>query len=68
LPSTILSNSNIQDSANGFIFDVVGSNGESYLAAVDNAAAYGQIDYNWNETYRVTAGLRWEDCKQLGIP
>ena len=68
MPSTILSNSNIQDSANGFIFDVVGSNGESYLAAVDNAAAYGQIDYNWNETYRVTAGLRWEDYKQLGIP
>lgn len=68
LPSTILSNSNIQNSANGFIFDVVGSNGESYLAAVDNAAAYGQIDYNWNETYRVTAGLRWEDYKQLGIP
>ncbi len=68
LTSEVLSNSNIQDSANGFIFDVVGSNGESYLAVVDNSAAYGQADYNWNETWRVTAGLRWEDYKQLGIP
>ncbi len=68
LPSTILSDSNIQNSANGFIFDVVGSNGESYLAAIDNSAAFGQIDYTLDETWRITAGLRWEDYKQLGIP
>lgn len=68
LPSTILTNSNIQDSANGFVFDVVGSNGESYLAAIDNSAVYGELDYNLGETWRVTAGVRWEDYKQLGIP
>ena len=68
LPSTILSNSNIQNSANGFVFDVVGSNGESYLAAIDNSAVYGELDFNLDETWRVTAGVRWEDYKQLGIP
>ena len=68
LPSTILSDANIQNSANSFIFDVVGNNGESYIAVIDNSAAYGQLDYNWDETWRLTAGLRWEDYKQLGIP
>jgi outer membrane receptor protein involved in Fe transport len=68
LPSTIFSDSNIQDSTNNFVFDVVGSNGESYLAAIDNSAVYGELDYNLNETYRITAGVRWEDYKQLGIP
>jgi len=68
LPSTIFSNSNIQNSANGFVFDVVSSNGESYLAAVDNSAIYGELDYILNETWRVAVGVRWEDYKQLGIP
>lgn len=68
LPSTILSDSNIQDSANNFIFDVISSNGESYIAAVDNSSVFGEFDINWNETWRLSAGLRWEDYKQLGIP
>ncbi len=68
LPSTIFSDSNIQDPANSFIFDVIGSNGESYLATIDNSAIFGEIDATYDETWRITAGLRWEDYKQLGIP
>jgi outer membrane receptor protein involved in Fe transport len=68
LPSSALTDSNIEDPANGFIFDVISSNGESYMAAIDNSAVFGEIDATFDETWRVTAGLRWEDYKQLGIP
>lgn len=68
LPSTVFSDSNIQDPANSFIFDVIGSNGESYLATIDNSAIFGEVDATFDETWRITAGLRWEDYKQLGIP
>ncbi|MAY02359.1 MAG: hypothetical protein CMQ38_05190 [Gammaproteobacteria bacterium] len=68
LPSTILSDSNLEDPANGFIFGISGTNVDSYLAAIDNSSAYGEIDMTLDETWRVTAGVRWEDYKQLGIP
>lgn len=37
---------------------------ESYIAAQKIDGAYGGIDATWNDTWRVSAGLRWEDFKQ----
>ncbi|NIB41426.1 TonB-dependent receptor [Pseudomaricurvus alkylphenolicus] len=68
LPSDIFSDDNILDAGNGFEIDVVGNNGESYLAAVTNQAVFGEVDLRIGDAWRITAGLRWEDYKQVGLP
>ena len=30
-------------------------------------AAYGYVDWNWRETWRLAAGARWEDYKQVAV-
>jgi TonB-dependent receptor len=66
--SQVLGNSIITNPDNGFVFDVNPNNGESYLAGVVNTSAWGKVDVNFDETWRVAAGLRWEDYNQVGIP
>ena len=56
------------DPSNDFGIEVIGSNGESYLAALTNTSAYGKVDVLYDETWRVVMGLRWEDYNQVGIP
>ena len=41
---------------------------ESYLAGETVDAAWGSVDVNFNEQFRVTAGLRWEDYSRLALP
>ena len=64
----IFSDANIIDAGNGFNVAVIGSNGESYLAALTNTSAYGTIDLLYDETWRLILGARWEDYNQVGIP
>lgn len=66
--SEIFSDAQILNSDNDFGIDVVGSNGESYLAALTNTSVYGIVDVLYDETWRVTVGARWEDYNQVGVP
>lgn len=68
LTSDIFSDANISDPANGFQVDLVGSNGESYLAAMINNAVFGAVDLRLGDAWRLTAGVRWEDYQQVGLP
>ena len=63
----VFSDSNIQNTANNFVFDLSGTNNQSYLAATMTDALYGNIDWTWNERWRVSAGVRWEDYKQVAL-
>ena len=63
----VFSDINILDTANDLGFDRQGTNNQSYLAAQTIDAAYGKIDYTLNDTWRFSAGLRWEDYTQVAI-
>lgn len=52
---------------NNIVFDRQGSNSNSYLAATMTDAAWGKFDWTWNETWRLAAGARWEDYRQLAV-
>lgn len=41
---------------------------EPYLAAQAVDAAYGKFDVTWNDTWRLTAGVRWEQFNQAAVP
>ena len=68
LISEIFSDEQLLDPSNDFGVEVIGSNGESYLAALTNTSVYGKVDVLYDETWRVVMGLRWEDYNQVGIP
>lgn len=53
---------------NNAVFDRQGANTNSYLAATMTDSAWGQVDWTWNDTWRVALGARWEDYRQAGIP
>ncbi len=52
---------------NDVVFDRQGSNTNSYLAATMTDSVWGTIDWTWNDTWRVAAGARWEDYRQLAV-
>jgi len=54
--------------ANDFFFNRTGANTNSYLAATMTDSAYGQIDWTLADTWRVVAGARWEDYRQVSVP
>lgn len=66
--SEIFSDEQILDPSNEYGLTLVGSNGESYLAALANSSVYGKFDMLYDETWRVILGLRWEDYSQFGAP
>jgi TonB-dependent receptor len=53
--------------ANDIVFNRQGSNSNSYLAATMTDATWGKVDWTWNETWRVAAGARWEDYRQVAV-
>ncbi|MFI2810002.1 TonB-dependent receptor domain-containing protein [Microbulbifer zhoushanensis] len=63
----VLSDQNITDSNNNFVFDRAGANNQSYIAATLTDAAFGKFDWTLNETWRVSAGARWEDYNQVAL-
>lgn len=66
--SDVFANENLLNPLYGFELALNSAGARSYLAAVQNDAAFGQVDFNWNETFRVVAGLRWESYNQVGLP
>lgn len=63
----VFSDSNIMNPANDFVFDLTGTNNQSYLAATMTEAVFGKIDVTWKEVWRLSAGARWEDYKQVAL-
>lgn len=63
----VYSDANILDANNGYQIQVAGSNSESYIAANRVDAYYGKFDVTWQDTWRVVAGLRYEDYQQVGL-
>ena len=63
----VFSDANILDEANNFVFDLAGTNNQSYIAANMTEAAYGKVDWTLDDTWRVSAGARWEDYKQVAL-
>lgn len=63
----VFSDTNILDPANNYAFDIRGTNNQSYIAATMTDAVFGQVDWTWNDRWRVAAGLRWEDYRQAAV-
>lgn len=65
----VLNDSKLLDLNNNFELNVGGGFGtESYVAAQTTEGAYGMFDAKWNDTWRVTAGARYETFKQALLP
>jgi len=70
VPSDVFSDTNVLAVNNNIriISGIGGFGTESYLAAQITDASFVQADLLWNETWRVTAGVRYEDFRQLAVP
>lgn len=64
---SVFSDANILDTSNDFIFGVPGANNQSYIAATMTDALFGKIDWTYNDTWRIMAGVRWEDYSQVAL-
>ncbi len=53
---------------NDLVFARVGANTNSYLAATMTDAVFGQVDWTIADTWRIVAGGRWEDYRQVSVP
>jgi len=53
--------------ANDFVFLRNDSNSETYLAATMTDAVFGMLDWTIHDTWRVTAGARWENYRQAAV-
>jgi len=67
-PGEVFTDENILDPANQFALSIGGIGTESYLAGETVDAVWGNVDVNFNEQFRVTAGVRWEDFSRLAVP
>jgi TonB-dependent receptor len=69
LPWQVFGDQNLSDLSNGFFMNMGSNFGtESYVAAETKAAAFGAFDAYLNESWRVSAGLRWEDFSRGILP
>lgn len=66
--SDVFSDANITDPANLFVLSIGGIGTESYLAAQTTEAWHGVLDATWSDTWRIAAGLRWEQFDQVSLP
>lgn len=63
----VFSDTNITNSDNQFILDLAGTNNQSYLAATMTDALFGKVDWTFDDKWRVSAGARWEDYRQVAL-
>lgn len=63
----VFGDDNITNTDNNFVFDRAGGNKQSYIAATLTDAAFGKVDWTFRETWRVSAGARWEDYNQVAL-
>ncbi|MEX0897059.1 MAG: TonB-dependent receptor [Steroidobacteraceae bacterium] len=66
-PGEVLTDENILNPDNQFALTIGGIGTESYLAGETVDAMWGKVDLNFNDRFRVTAGLRWEDFERLAV-
>jgi outer membrane receptor protein involved in Fe transport len=67
-PGQVFTDANILDPLNEFALTIGGIGTESYLAGETVDAMWGELDATFNDRFRVTAGLRWEDFHRLAVP
>ena len=68
-PGQVLTDATLTDLNNSFELTMGGGLGtESYIAAQMTDAAYGMVDITWDETWRLTAGARYESFRQALLP
>jgi TonB-dependent receptor len=67
-PGQVFTDTDILDPANEFSLTIGGIGTESYLAGETVDSVWGKADFTFNDTWRVTAGLRWEDFARLAVP
>ena len=67
-PGVVFSDANILDPANQFTLTIGGIGTESYLAGETVDSIWGKTDFTFNDSWRVSAGLRWEDFARLAVP
>lgn len=67
-PGQVFTDANILDPANEFGLTIGGIGTESYLAGETVDSYWGKADFTFNDAWRVTAGLRWEDFARLAVP
>ncbi|MEM7081648.1 MAG: TonB-dependent receptor [Pseudomonadota bacterium] len=63
----VFSDANILNSGNDFVFDIQGTNNQSYIAVTMVDAVYGKLDWQIGDSWRVVAGARWEDYRQVAL-
>jgi outer membrane receptor protein involved in Fe transport len=63
----VFSDANILDPRNDYVFNIQGTNNQSYIAATMVDALYGKVDVTFNDTWRIAAGARWEDYRQVAL-
>ena len=66
--AAVLSATNISTTAHGFRIQEQGSASRSYLAATMVDASYGMVDWTFDDSWRITAGARYEDYRQIALP
>lgn len=64
---SVLADANITNLANDFVFSRTGTNNQSYLAATMTDGVFGKFDVTLDETWRMSAGARWEDYRQVAL-
>lgn len=52
---------------NNAVFDRQGANTNSYLAGTMTDAVWGKVDWTFRDTWRIAAGVRWEDYRQVAV-
>lgn len=67
-PGQVFTDDRILEPSNAFILSLGGIGTESYLAGETIDAAWGKVEWTWDETWRLSAGARWEDFAQLSVP
>ncbi|MEO1034240.1 MAG: TonB-dependent receptor [Pseudomonadota bacterium] len=63
----VFSTSSVSNPDNDFIFDLQGTDNQSYIAATITDAFFGNVDWTWNDTWRVAVGARFEDYRQVAV-
>ena len=65
--SDVFSDANLLDPTNDLVFDRQGTNNQSYIAATITEAAFAKFDYTLRDTWRASAGVRWENYSQVAL-
>ena len=56
-----------QTFVNNAVFDRQGANTNSYIAGTMTDAIWGKVDWTFRDTWRIAAGVRWEDYRQVAV-